>query len=110
MKSYIEAMQELRRILPTANPLQLAIALEAVAFVQVETYMELNPPSDCTPEELEELRAAMIFHAITKALNTAADVALELSAKPAQQPDPDAEAVAKAQAESVIAKMKGDLH
>ena len=109
MKSYLKAMQELRHAMRSTSPLQLAIALEAVAFIHVEMYLDHNPPPDCTPEELEELRAAMIYSSIAGALNTAAEVALDISAKPARQPDPDAEAVAKAMAEAAIAKAKGGL-
>ena len=108
MKGYIKAMQELRHAMRNASPLQLAIALEVVAFSHVEMYLEQNPPPDCSPEERAELHAAMIYARIAGALNTAADVALDLSVK-APQPDPNAEAVAKAIAEAAIAKAQGKL-
>ena len=108
--NYLKAMKNLRSVLPNASPLQLAIALEAVAFIHVEMYMEQNPPpAGITPEERDELHAAMIYSSITGALNTAAEVALNLSAKPERQPDPDAEAVAKAMADAAIAKAQGRL-
>ena len=110
MNGYIERMKELRNILCSASPLQLAIALEAVAFIHVETYVELHPlPAGITPEERDELQAAMIYSSITQALNTAAEVALDLSAKPERAITREDEERAKAAAEAAIAKAQGRL-
>ena len=104
-------MHQLRSILLTLSPQQLAIALESCAFVYVESYLQHTPPPEgTTPEEREALREAMIYSALIKALNTAAEVALELAAKPDTQPDPDAEAVAQAMAEAAILKAAGKTH
>ena len=117
MKGYVKAMKELRSVLPTASPLQLAIALEAVAFLHVEMYMAQNPPpAGITPEERDELHNAMIYSSITTALNTAAEVALDLSVKPQpmtafeQAVTREDEERAKAAADAAIAKAAGKLH
>jgi hypothetical protein len=109
MKGYIDAMKELRNALRHASPLQLAIALEAIAYCHAETYLELNPPPEASEEELAELHAALVYSCIAGALNTAAEVALDLRATPQQQPSADDEACAMAAAESAIAKAQGRL-
>lgn len=107
-----KAMQELRAALVKASPAQLAIALAAVAYVHVETFMELHkPPEDTTPAERAELRAALIYHAIAESLNVAAEVALDLRKAAAEpQPSPEDEARASAAADAAIAKAAGKLH
>lgn len=106
------AMKELRAMLPSASPLQLAIALEAVAYVHAETYMDHNPPPPMPDAERAELRAALIHHSITGALNTAAEVILDSSkqSKADAQPSPEDEARAKAAADAAIAKAADKLH
>ena len=65
---YTKAMQELRDTMRHAAPLQLAIALEAVAYVHAETFLDQHkPPEGTTAAEREEWRAALVYAAIAKA-------------------------------------------
>ena len=51
---YQNALKELRQAMRNAAPLQLAIALEAVAYVHAATYLDHNPPPVAvTPAERE---------------------------------------------------------
>lgn len=109
---YQKVIQELRAAVREASSLQLAIALEAAAYVHAESYMEHNPlPQGATAVEREEMRAAMIFHTMTRALNMAAEVVIDLSEKAAApQSSAEDQARASATADAAIAKAAGKLH
>lgn len=109
---YQKALRELRIAMHEASPLQLAIALEAAAHGHVDAYMAHNPPPQGgTDAEHAELRAAMIFHVMTCALNMAAEVAIDLSEKAAApQSSAEDQARASATADAAIAKAAGKLH
>jgi len=93
----MDAVAKLRQILSAIPPAQLSMALEALAFVQVEQHLEKNPfPAGMTEGERNKLRSLLIAQVMAQAVNLAAEVAIGVDNAHRNADDIAAAAIAKA--------------
>ena len=123
-------LQNIRNALKQVPAEQLAVAVEALAFLYVDVYLELHPiRHGATAAQRDAIRTVLILRTIQEGVNVAAEVltgtkAPSLYASPEEearamtaavqgmadaQPSPEDETLAKAQADAAIAKAQGRL-
>ena len=107
----MNTLGKFRAALINADPEQLIIAIEALAFSCAEGYLRAHPlPAEYTEQDRADVRLDMMCIAICDAMNAGAGLLMEAESAAANPPTEAQVADAESIAAAAIAKAAGKLN